>query len=83
MAPHQTKGNDMRIDRQFNKRSAPLVELRHGFVDHGLHLGLGVRVRFFPVDNSIGCLAAHMTPHEALEMAEDLISHARKMLEAR
>ncbi len=77
----------MKVERNFNKRTAPLVEIRKPLIDHGKGDALGVQVVMIPADQDgttssveIGVLRMHMTPQEALDHAENLITHAQALL---
>lgn len=71
--------NIMRIEEKFNKRDAKLIECQPPFVHSGSQYALGIVVKFFtnPDDADDRNLSMHLTPHEALKFAEDLLSAAR------
>lgn len=70
----------MKIEEKFNKRSANLIEVQPPTVHTGAAYALGIRLTFYPVvsDPDRRTLAMHLTPDEALEMAEGLIAAARR-----
>ncbi len=72
----------MRIEEKFNLRASKLLEVQQPIVDAKHGDALGVRVRIFQAlaANDGRALAAHMTPHEALLLAEHLIAAAREKL---
>ena len=73
----------MKIEEKFNKRDAKLIEVQPPSVKTGMGLALGIRLEFFtlPGDADMRTLKMHLTPDEALLMAELLISGARNARE--
>lgn len=74
----------MRIEKNFCKRTAPLVEVQMPHVSHGKGCALGIAVTAFPVDHreEIGVLHMHMTPEEAITFGLRLIEAARDRIKA-
>lgn len=77
----------MKVERNFNKRSAPLVDVSQPHVSPGGGDALGVAVTIFPVApdrlgeaEDVGCLRMHLTPAEAIEFGLNLVSAARTRL---
>ncbi|OHV78270.1 hypothetical protein [Rhizobium sp. LCM 4573] len=72
----------MRVEERFNKKSAPLLECVQPHVVHRRGFALGIKVEFYQAgDNCDGrTLSVHLTPQEALKMAEDLIAQSRRAL---
>lgn len=73
----------MKIEEKFNKRTAGLVEVQPPSVFTGsVNSALGIRLMFFRVPGSDdqSTLSMHMTPAEALQFAETLVSAARRMI---
>lgn len=73
----------MKIEEKFNKRSAKLIDVQTPLVVHaGGGMALGIKLTATPERDagSIGSgeqLCIHMTPAEALELAQQLINAAR------
>lgn len=72
----------MKIERNFNKRSAPLVEVQQPHVTHSKGCALGFMVTAFPTEDQenrdeIGALRMHLTPEEAITFGLQLIEAAR------
>jgi hypothetical protein len=69
----------MKVEEKFNLRDAKLIECQTPFVASGPMYALGIKVEFFtyPDDDDRRTLSMHLTPHEALKFAEDLLSAAR------
>ena len=74
------KETKMRIDEKFNKREAKLVSGSASVIS-GRAFALGVRILFKEDTGDARALACHMTPVEALKLAEELIGAARARLE--
>lgn len=75
----------MKVERQFNKRSAPLVECQQPVVQGYRGDVLGVYVCLYPhiardSTNETGVLRMHLAPKEALLMAQHLIAGAQEAL---
>ena len=75
----------MKFERNFNKRSAPLVPVQQPNVAHSRGSALGIIVTVVPsVDvedhMEIGALRIHMTPEDALSFALQLVEAARDRL---
>ena len=73
----------MKFERNFNRRSAPLVPVQQPKVNHTRGSALGIIVTVVPSADvedrmEIGALRMHMTPDEALSFAEQLIQAARE-----
>lgn len=73
----------MRVEKNFNRKSATVIETQQPLVR--MTAGLGVHVMFYPVRGgdmvgNIGCLRMDMTPSEALELAADLVQAAHGRL---
>ncbi|WP_157122577.1 hypothetical protein [Bordetella flabilis] len=76
----------MKVDRNFNKRSAPLIDCGP-LIKHGRGDALGICVTLIPsadqVDRvDIGDLRMHMTPADAIQFGLDLIAAGRDRLKA-
>ncbi len=72
----------MKIERNFNKRSASLVDVQQPHVTHSRGCALGVMVTAFPAEgqeqrDEIGALRMHLTPEEAITFGLQLIEAAR------
>ena len=69
----------MKIEEKFNKRDAKLIEVQQPCVNSGARYALGIKVEFFTLQGSDDprTLSMHLTPAEALQLAEELISAAR------
>ena len=72
----------MKIERNFNKRSAPLVDVQQPHVSHSKGCALGVMVTATPTEDQenrdeIGALRMHLTPEEAITFGLQLIEAAR------
>lgn len=79
------KGNDsVKIEEKFNKRDAKLIAVQPASIHTGAQYALGIKLEFFtlPSDDDMRTLSMHMTPDEALEMAEGLIAAARRATRA-
>ena len=73
----------MIIERNFNKRTAPLVEVQPPTVRHGRGDALGVEVVFYPYPGkNPGQLRMHMAPAEAIAFGLELIAGGRDRLKA-
>ncbi len=77
----------MKIERNFNKRSASLVDVQQPHVIHSRGCALGVMVTAFPAErhaqrDEIGALRMHMTPEEAITFGLNLIAAGRDRLKA-
>ena len=77
----------MKFERNFNKRTAALVDVQQPQVSHGKGCDLGVKVTAFPSQEQedrmeIGELHMHMTPQEALTFGLDLIAAARDRMKS-
>lgn len=73
----------MKIHDKFHKRAANLIEVVGDgpTILSGPQYPLGIQATFYaPHDSDKGQLAIHMTPHEALEFAANLINAARQQL---
>lgn len=71
----------MRAEEKFNRKSANLLECQQPIVDSGGGMALGVRVRVFMVPGpEAKNISLHLTPDEALRLAEDLIREARNYI---
>lgn len=73
----------MKVEKQFNKRAAELVEVQPSPVVHcGPQYALGVKVTFIRVTNDVdrSTLAMHLTPDEALGLALQLVEAARRVI---
>ncbi|WP_338924416.1 hypothetical protein V0M98_32905 (plasmid) [Pseudomonas silesiensis] len=71
----------MKAEEKFNRKTANLLECQQPIVDSGGGLALGVRVRVFMVPGpDCKTLSLHLTPDEALRMAEDLVREARSYI---
>jgi len=70
----------MKIEEKFNKRDAKLIEVQSPSVTTGRHLALGISLAFhtLPGSDDPRALRMHLTPDEALHLAELLISAVRK-----
>lgn len=73
----------MKIEEKFNKQSATLIDVQQPIVDSSAGNALGIKVKFFQVNKELEtfdsrALAMHLTPLEALEFAQNLISAARE-----
>lgn len=73
----------MKIEEKFNKRTADLIEVQPPAINAGPGYSLGIKLEFFtmPGNDDRRTLSMHMTPAEALEMAEGLISAARRRMQ--
>ncbi|WP_274644033.1 hypothetical protein [Pseudomonas serbica] len=68
----------MKAEEKFNRKTAALLECQQPVVDSGGGLALGVRVRVFELPGrEAKTLSLHLTPDEALRLAEDLVREAR------
>jgi hypothetical protein len=70
----------MKIEEKFNKRSADLVKVVPVFFS-GPQYAEGIKIEFSPSGNELfdpRVLRLHLTPEEALDMAEQLIASARR-----
>lgn len=69
----------MKIEKQFNKRAAALVDVQPPSVSTRPGLALGIRLTFNrgPNDLDNSTIAMHLTPDEALALALQLIAAAR------
>jgi len=65
----------MRVDEKFNLKSARLVECDQPVVESGVGLALGLRIRLTDRADGRG-LNIHLTPEQALKLANDLIQEA-------
>lgn len=77
----------MRVERNFNKRTAPLVEVGQPHVAHGKGDALGVCATMWPSPDhkdqaDVGALRMHMTPAEALFFGMSLVAAARDRLKS-
>ncbi len=77
----------MKVERNFNRRSAPLVDVQAPFVQHGKGDALGVCAVIYPTHEQderedVGALRMHMTPAEAIEFGLNLIAAGRDRLGA-
>ena len=77
----------MKVERNFNKRAAQLIDVQQPHVAHGKGDPLGIGVTLFTApaqDNrdEVGSLRMHLTPEEALTFGSDLIAEARDRLKA-
>lgn len=73
----------MRIEERFNKRAAELVEVQPPTIQTGVELALGIKLTFYQLpgdDNDGRTLAMHMTPREALTMAQRLIETVNDLM---
>lgn len=79
----------MKVDRNFNIRTAPLVDVQLPVVQHDKGDALGILVTLWPVvgndisenrPNNIGCLRMHLTPDEAITLGLSLIAAAQALL---
>jgi hypothetical protein len=71
----------MRIEEKFNKRTAELIEVQPPSFHAGPNFSaLGIKATFFqlPGSDDTRTLSVHMTPDEALLLAENLIAAARR-----
>jgi hypothetical protein len=71
----------MKIEKQFNKRAAELVEVQSPLIHQGPQYALGVKVTFVRVTNDIdrSTIAMHMTPDEALGFAVQLLQAVQRL----
>lgn len=69
----------MKIEKNFNLRTAELVDVQMPTVSTKGDLALGIKLQFFrqPTDIEMSRLSMHMTPDEALELACQLIWASR------
>ena len=65
----------MRVDEKFNLQSAKLVNCAQPVVESGIGLALGLKIRLTANDDGRG-LSIHLTPEEALKLADDLVREA-------
>lgn len=77
----------MKIERNFNKRAAQLVDVQRPIVHHGKGDALGIAVMMAPSHeqtgrSDIGYLRMHLTPAEAIEFGLSLIHAGRDRLNA-
>ena len=71
----------MRVDEKFNKKSATLLECQQPQVNSGGGLALGMQIQLFMQPGSDNrTLSIHLTPDEALKLAEDLVREARSYI---
>lgn len=71
----------MKIEEKFNKRSADLVTVQTPTVQSSSGFALGIRLQFFPeARDDQRMLSMHLTPAEALDLADYLIGAARERL---
>lgn len=70
----------MKIEEKFNKRDAKLIEVQPPTHHVGPHYALGIRLTFYTLAGSddMRTIAMHLTPDEALQMAEGLIASVRQ-----
>ena len=68
----------MRVEKNFNLRSAPLIEVVSAEVSTPAGHALGIKVLFKPtyLQEGFGTLAAGFTPDEARDLGERLIRAA-------
>lgn len=73
----------MKIEEKFNKRHADLIEVQSPSFQYGRHLSHGIKVQFSvaPWGEDFRTISMHLTPDEALRMAEGLIAAARNYIE--
>ncbi|MDN7179085.1 hypothetical protein M0D69_13890 [Caballeronia sp. SEWSISQ10-4 2] len=71
----------MKLEERFNLRSAQLVEVQKPSVRTGGGLALGIKVTFIAAaEHDFRSIGLHLTPTEALQLAEDLIHCAHHQL---
>lgn len=73
----------MKIEKQFNKRAAELIEVQSSPVVHcGPSYALGIKVTFIRAQNDVdrSTIALHLTPAEAIDMAVQLIQAAQRVM---
>ncbi|WP_454056859.1 hypothetical protein [Cupriavidus sp. Marseille-Q8015] len=76
----------MQIEEKFNRRSADLIEVQQPTVrTRRQDAPQGLSLQFFTARNSddLRTLTMHMTPMEALELAERIVAGARQALASR
>lgn len=73
----------MKIEEKFNKRSADLIAVQQPSISVGTAFALDIKLKFFtaPGVDDLRTLSMHMTPYEALQLAESLINAARRSLD--
>lgn len=73
----------MKIEEKFNKRAPNLVTVQMPSVHAGPQYAEGIKLTFYrdASDPDRSTIAMHLTPYEALQMAEDLINAARRRLD--
>jgi hypothetical protein len=71
----------VKVEEKFNRRDAKLIEVQMPSINTGPQCALGIRAEFFtmPEDEDRRTLSVHLSPDEALELAEGLISAARRV----
>jgi hypothetical protein len=69
----------VKIDEKFNKRGTNLIEVQPPSIRGGSQYALGMVAEFFrlPGGDDHSSIKLHMTPGEALHLAEELIKAAR------
>lgn len=65
----------MRVDEKFNLKSARLVNCEQPVVESGGGLALGMKIRITHAADGRG-LNIHLTPEQALKLADDLVREA-------
>lgn len=72
----------MRADEKFKKQSAKLVSCQQPVVQSSTSLALGMSITIYPAVESVDDrnFAIHLTPQEALQLAEDLTRVANEFI---